>query len=84
MKTVLVVAPHPDDETLGCGMTILRLVNEGASVHWLTMTTMSGMHGFYDERIEQREEEIRRVAALYNFRKFIDLDLQQQRWIKFL
>lgn len=29
---VLVLAPHPDDETLGCGATIARLVARGAHV----------------------------------------------------
>ncbi len=29
---VLVIAPHPDDETLGCGGTIARLAAEGHSV----------------------------------------------------
>jgi N-acetylglucosamine malate deacetylase 1 len=31
MKT-LVVAPHPDDETLGCGGTLLRRKKEGAEI----------------------------------------------------
>jgi LmbE family N-acetylglucosaminyl deacetylase len=30
---VLVLAAHPDDEVLGCGGTMARLVNDGAQVH---------------------------------------------------
>lgn len=33
MKSILVVAAHPDDETLGCGGTIARLSREGKLVH---------------------------------------------------
>ena len=25
MKNILIIAPHPDDETLGCGGTLLKL-----------------------------------------------------------
>jgi LmbE family N-acetylglucosaminyl deacetylase len=38
MKTILVVAPHPDDETLGCGGTLLKHRAEGDPVHWVIMT----------------------------------------------
>ena len=38
MRT-LVVAPHADDETLGCGGTIVRLVREG---HEVTVAVMTG------------------------------------------
>ncbi len=32
LKTVLVLAPHPDDLELGCGGTIARLIEEGVRV----------------------------------------------------
>lgn len=35
---VLVVAPHPDDETLGAGGTVARLTMAGADVHVLAVT----------------------------------------------
>jgi LmbE family N-acetylglucosaminyl deacetylase len=34
----LVFAPHPDDETLGCGGTIAKKLRRGASVHVVFMT----------------------------------------------
>jgi N-acetylglucosamine malate deacetylase 1 len=40
MNNVLVVAVHPDDETLGCGGTLLRLKAEGSAVHWLILTCL--------------------------------------------
>ena len=35
---ILVLAAHPDDETLGCGATIARLSKEGAYIKLLTFT----------------------------------------------
>ena len=32
---VVIIAPHPDDETLGAGGTIARLVENGTDVHIL-------------------------------------------------
>lgn len=37
--TVLVIAPHPDDEVLGCGGTIARLSAAGREVHVAIATT---------------------------------------------
>ncbi|MFV0645155.1 MAG: PIG-L deacetylase family protein [Sphingomonadaceae bacterium] len=38
-RRILVVAPHPDDEILGCGGTMARLANQGCQVHVLIVTT---------------------------------------------
>lgn len=42
---VLIVAPHPDDEVIGCGGFIARLVAEGKTPHVVVMTGGEGSHG---------------------------------------
>jgi len=37
MKTILVIASHPDDEVLGCGGTTARLTSEGNCVYTLIL-----------------------------------------------
>lgn len=38
MKNILVIAPHPDDEILGCGGIMLRNINEGNNVYVCIVT----------------------------------------------
>jgi len=66
VNAVLVVAPHPDDETLGCGGALLRHKSRGDSVHWLIVTAMDSAR-FSAERIERRSREIDQVASAYGF-----------------
>lgn len=65
--THLIVAPHPDDETLGCGGTILKLKSQGAEVHWLIVTTIEGVSGFPQDRVAVRAKEIETVRQAYDF-----------------
>jgi len=74
MKNVLIVAPHADDETLGCGGTILRHIAAGDSVHWLLVTTMSGSASYTEQQISNRQSEIKKVAASYQFSSVIQLN----------
>ena len=43
-RSAVVIAPHPDDETLGCGATVLRKVWAGAPVTVLVVTDGRGSH----------------------------------------
>jgi len=66
-KVVLVVAPHADDETLGCGGTLLRYAQSGVEIHWLLITGMLDEYGYTPNKILKREQEIRLVAEQYGF-----------------
>src|SRR3989338_2245370 len=48
MTKVLVLAPHPDDEILGCGGTIARFAREGKEVYVAILTTASKSSFLFD------------------------------------
>ena len=60
-KRVLVVAAHPDDELLGEGATIRRLVDEGAVAHALIMA--EGVTSRARTREEANSEELEALKA---------------------
>jgi len=75
MSKVSIIAPHPDDETLGCGGTILKHSANGDSIHWLIITDMTEKQGFNSQVIKQRQEEIDSVAQMYRFKSVHNLNL---------
>ena len=64
---VLVVAPHPDDETLGCGGSILKFRSRGIKVHWLIVTSAESLDGFDEQKLAARDLEIEAVSKDYTF-----------------
>lgn len=78
-QRILVVAPHADDELLGCGGTLLRWRAEGREIDWLLVTSMSVAQGWPAERVEARAAEIRKVAATMGFRRTFELGLPAAR-----
>jgi len=70
---VLVVAPHPDDETLGCGGTLLRHREAGDEIYWLIITGLDEDHGFTAERVDSRNAEIKACAAFFSFTRVFNL-----------
>ena len=75
MNKVLVVAVHPDDETLGCGGTLLKHNDEGDEIHWLIATEMKKSDGFDESIIEKRNDEINKIKKLYNFKTVNQLNI---------
>ncbi len=72
MSKVLVVAVHPDDETLGCGGTLLKHKFNNDSINWLICTTLDKNHQYYNKR----EKEIEKVSKLYSFDEVYNLRLK--------
>lgn len=78
-KKVLVVAVHPDDETLGCGGTLLKHKASGDEIHWLICTSVKEIDGFSEERVNSRAIEINKVCKLYSFDSVHELKLSTMR-----
>jgi LmbE family N-acetylglucosaminyl deacetylase len=75
----VVIAVHPDDETLGCGGTLLKYRSEGSEIHWLLVSAMTLEDGYSPERIANRKEEISTVAAAYGFKSVTELGIPAGR-----
>ena len=71
---ILVISPHPDDETLGCGGTILRHKDIGDKIYWLIITNIDIKNGWDKGIIEKRQREIEIVKEMYGFEKTFKLD----------
>ena len=67
MSIILVVAPHPDDETLGCGGTLLRHKADGDILYWLIMTKITIESGYTHAQIDNRKNVISKVSQSYGF-----------------
>jgi LmbE family N-acetylglucosaminyl deacetylase len=71
-RSSLVLAPHPDDETLGCGGTIMRKRAAGTTVN--VVIASDGRHSHQSTKLsantlaEIREQEARRAGTILGLR----------------
>ena len=70
---VLIVSVHPDDETLGCGGTILKHDKLGDELHWLIITKADEALGFTNEFLAKRKAQIQEVSKKYGLKKIHEL-----------
>lgn len=72
-KRVLIIAPHPDDEVLGCGGNIKRMTNEGIEVFVVIVTRgKAGM--FSEERILNVRSEARNAHKILGISETVFFD----------
>ena len=72
MNRVLVISPHPDDESIGCGGTLRKHALDGDSVHVIFLT--SGERGGHGRSLEEtariREQEAKTAASVLGVKHF--------------
>ena len=75
---VLAISAHPDDETLGCGGTLMKHRDAGASLHWMIVTRPDGP-SWSKEVVERKECEIQTVAEAYGMEEPVRLGFPAAR-----
>ena len=84
-KRILVIVAHPDDETIGMGGTISKLVKDGDSVDVISMTdgvssrTKSSLF-----EIQERQKSAKHASEILGFRWFNNSISLIMRWIPLL
>src|SRR5207248_11709010 len=86
-RRILVLAPHPDDEIVACGIAALRARAAGAQVFVLYLTTgVPAPEAFWPwqrrghaARLSRRRAEARVAAALFGMESTGSLDHPSRR-----
>jgi LmbE family N-acetylglucosaminyl deacetylase len=75
---VLAISAHPDDETLGCGGTLLRHKAQGDQLYWM-IATVCWEPRWSRELIERKAHEVEQVADALGVCKCFKLGLPNAR-----
>ena len=79
MSKIVTISTHPDDETLGCGGTLLKHKANGDEVYWVIVTAIKEQYGFSAEAVKRRRQEIETVSSMYAFDGSYCLDFPAMR-----
>ena len=70
---IAVISTHTDDETLGCGGTLLKSKSNGDNLYWIIATRIYDNHGYSKDKIKERDKEIESVSKKYGFSGVFEL-----------
>ena len=70
---ILIIAPHPDDEVLGCGGTVAKHSKQGDEVY-LCIVTKAYLPDWSEEFIKNRPKEIEKANKILGIKKTYFLD----------
>ena len=57
---VLIVSPHPDDETLGAGGTLFKMKDMENQIYWLNVTNIDGDLSWEKSFVLKRKKQIKK------------------------
>lgn len=72
---VLAISAHPDDETLGCGGTLLKHREAGDDIYWL-IATQAYQPRWSSELVDLKAQEVSKVASEYGIKRKFELGFQ--------
>jgi len=75
MNKILVLSPHPDDETLGCGGTLLKYKRLGWKIDILFFTEMN-KNTYAQKVIENRKKELNKLKNFYKFKNIYNFNYE--------
>jgi LmbE family N-acetylglucosaminyl deacetylase len=75
---VLAISAHPDDETLGCGGTLLKHGESGDELYWL-IATVCHEPQWQADTIRRKAVEVERVAEAFGMKKTFKLGFPNAR-----
>lgn len=75
----LIIAPHMDDEVLGCGGTILRHIESGDYVTVCIVANRAYEHKYDQKIIKQEKNSCKKAQKILSYQNLIFLDLPDEK-----
>jgi len=71
---VMVIAPHPDDELLGVGGTLIKRKLAGYKLAWVIVTSISEANGWDKALVKEKIKQVENIRDLVGFDHVYELD----------